>query len=545
MRTVRTAALLMAAIGVMASVATGCSSTSNDSKATQSSTTTAPPPRTGGKIVVGTAGEIDGFLPSQSRWTASALMDARIVLDPLAAFDENGAAQPYLAEAFIPSSDFRQWDIKIRPNVEFHDGEKCDAEAIKINLDAVSTSGLTGPALRPIDRTEVIDPLTVRVYMKTPWAHLPLVLTNQTGFIIAPNQLKAADATKPVGTGPWQLKEWTKGARLVATRWDKYWQTDAQGNRLPYLAEVETRPLPDPQSRTQGLAAGDLNLIHTDSPDQVIDYAKNGGGPGINVLIDTSQGTEQTVMFNNSKGPFTDENLRRAAAYALDRQGLVDTLYQGFFEVANGPFTKDSVWGDSDKMPGYDPDQARRLVNEYKEAHGGQAPKVKITVVASTDFLQIAQWVQQHWNEVGFETEIDSIDETQGTLKLVSGDFEAMLFNFWDRPDPDGLSTYWYGANVAGPTGIGLNFARYASDVVDRALDAGKESNDEAFRVGEYHKVWDDFAEHVPYIWLYHTKWVIAYQDTYFGVGNFTLPNGQKAIPMSWGNLFLTGVYKA
>jgi len=545
MRTLsRTAVAAMATVGLL-SVAVACSSTSSNQATQQSSTTTTAPPRPGGKIVVGTAGETDGFLPSQSRWTSSALMNARIVLDPLAAFDEAGTPQPYLAESFTHTPDYLQWDIKIRPNVQFHNGEACDAAAVKLNLDAVSKSALTGAALRPVDRVEVVDPLTVRVYMKTPWAHLPLVLANQTGFIIAPTQLNTADANNPVGTGPWKLKEWTKGARLVATRWDKYWQKDAQGQQLPYLEEVETRPLPDPKTRSQGLEAGDLNLIHTDSPEEVIKFSQQGGGDGIKVIVDTSQGTEETVMFNNIKGSFTDEKLRLAAAYALDRQQLVDQLYQGSFDIANGPFTKDSAWGDSDKMPGYDPAKAKQLVEEYKAAHGGEAPKVKLSVIASTDFLQIAQWVQQQWKAVGIETEIESIEEAAVTLKLVSGDFDSLLFNFWDRPDPDALYHYWYGANVATNGGIGLNFARYKSEVVDNALDAARGIDDPTKRAAEYKKIWDDFALHVPYIWLYHTKWVIAYQDTFHGVGDFTMPNGKKAETVSWGNLFLTGTWKA
>jgi peptide/nickel transport system substrate-binding protein len=529
----------------MLTTAAACSSTTNtEGSSQQSSTTTTSPPAPGGKFIIGTQGETDGFLPSQSRWAPSALMNARLMLDPLAAFDTEGLPQPYLAESFTPADDFKTWTIKLRPGIEFHNGEKVNADSVKLNLDAVSSSALTGAAFRPVESIEKVDDLTLKMVCTTSWAQMPLVLANQTGFIIAPEQLKGALADKPIGSGPWKLKEWIRGAQLTATRWDKYWQKDAQGNQLPYLEEVETRPLTDPTTRTQALEAGDVNLIHTDNAEQVIRLSQQGGGEGIKVLVDPSQGTENHVLFNNQAGAFANKDLRLAATHALDRTVLVDTLYEGYFDVANGPFTKESVWGEADNFPAYDQAKARQLVQAYKDANGGQAPRVGLTVIASPDYLQLAQWIKQQWDDVGFETEIESIEESQGTLKLVSGDFDGLLFNFWDRPDPDALYHYWYGENVPQGGGIGLNFARYQSDTVDAALDAGRVTNDQPKRVEEYKKVWKDFGENVPILWLYHTKWVIAWQETFHGVGDFTMPNGKKAEAVTWGNLFVTGVWK-
>lgn len=147
----------------------------------------------------------------------------------------------------------------------------------------------------------------------------------------------------------------------------------------------------------------------------------------------------------------------------------------------------------------------------------------------------------------GFDAKVETVEEKVGTVKLVTGGFEAVAFNFYDRPDPDALFHYWVSSSIGGPGKIGLNLAKYGSPVVDGAFDAARASNDETVRVAEYQKVWADFAENVPVIWLYHTQWVIAYDNSVKNVGNLTYPgtSGAKVEPITWGNTFLTNVWKA
>ncbi len=540
------------AIGlVVAVLGTACGKSEPSTPQDAAPQTSDGPPQPGGKLTVAIAGEADGYLPHVNRWTSSTLFQARTIFDPLAAFDEDGNSLPYLAESFTPNADYTKWRITARPGVTFHNGEKLDGEALLLHFTKMRESLVTGSVFRMVTDVSVTDPLSVTLTMSVPWTHFPVVLASQTGFVAAPAQVNAHDSVHAIGTGPFKLKSWNPGTPFVATKYDGYWRKDANGNSLPYLDEVEFHPVPDPQTRNSGLQAGTYDMIQTESSDQVrelTELAKTDPNGAVRVLADASEGAEAHVMFNNQTGPFTDRNLRLAAAVAIDRQALVDKLFHGQYVVANGPFTKDSPWGEAADYPAYDPQEARRLIEAWSAQHGGAKPAVKLTVLGSSDFLRLAQEIVNQWKEVGFQADVVSVAESAGTVMLVTGGFEAVLFNFYDRPDPDALYHYWISASIAEPNAIGLNFARYRSDVVDEALNAGRQSADDAERVKHYKRVWDDFAENVPVIWLYHLQWVIGYRSNLRGVGDLHFPAGpnqdRKVEPVTWGNLFVTGVWK-
>lgn len=499
----------------------------------------APPPSYGGSVTVGTEGEIDSFLPANGRWSSSSLFMAKAVYDSLTAFDADGVARPYLAESVTPSDDFMSWVITVRPDVTFHDGTPLDAEALRVNLDQVMLqSALTKSAFLPVQSVEVTGERQVTVTMSTPWAHLDVVLANQTGFIVAPSMYQGGDGTKAVGTGPFEYVSWEPGLEFETKRNDDYWQSDADGNAYPYLDAVSFTPITDPDSRLSGLVAGDVGLIQTQSASQLIDFANGDIPGGITVLIDQSEGTESHVMFNSETGSFSDVRLRMAAVQSVDREAMIADLFEGHYEIANGPFAADSPWGEASSWPEYDPDAARALVEEWSAENGGATPSVTLRVLPSPENQLIGSYLAEQWESVGITTTVEVLDEAAGAAALVVGDFEAVLWGFWDRPDPDAIYHYLYGEST-------LNFPKYRTPTVDAALDAGRPITDVETRAAEYQKIWDEYGEQVPILWLYHSEWALAWRDGLYGVGDFTLPTGEKAQPITYGNTWMTGVYDA
>ena len=500
----------------------------------------APPPSYGGSVTVGTEGEIDSFLPATGRWSSSSLFMAKAVYDSLTAFDVDGVAQPYLAESVTPSDDFMTWTITVRPDITFHDGSPLDAEALRVNLDQVMIqSALTKSAFLPVQSVEVSGERQVTVTMSTPWAHLDVVLANQTGFMVSPAMYQeGADTTEPVGTGPFEYVSWEPGVEFETKRNDSYWQSDPDGMQLPYLDALSFTPIADPESRLAGLEAGDLGLMQTQSASQLIEFANGDIPGGTTVLIDESEGTEANVMFNSENGPFTDVRLRQAAVMAVDREAMNDNLFEGHFAIANGPFSADSPWGTADEWPAYDPAGATALVEEWSADNGGAQPSVTLDITPSPENQQIGDYIAEQWEAVGISTQVRQQDEATGAASLVAGAFEAVLWGFWDRPDPDALYHYLYGEST-------LNFPKYRSDTVDAALDAGRPITDVDARAAEYQKIWDEYADQVPVLWLYHAEWALVWRDGLYGIGDFTLPSGQKAQPITYGNTWMTGVWDA
>jgi ABC-type transport system substrate-binding protein len=518
----------------LALAVTGCGSSDNKDTAT-------PPakPVPGGAIVVALTAEIDGFTPASSRWTSSGLFTGKAVLDPLVAFDDQGNPKPYLAESITPSADFKEWMITLRPGVTFSDGSAVDADALVANLESVRTSLLTKQVYRAVSKVDKVDDRSVKLTMSVPWAQLPVVLASQTGFIVAPSQIADPKGSEnPVGSGPFTIKEWTKGTVLSLVKNPTYWQKDADGVQLPYLDAVDIRPVSDPQNRIDGVTTGEYDLITTDNSESVITLAQGGSTDKLTVLVDDSEGTERHVLFNTQGLPFSNAELRIAAAEAINRDDLVQSQLGGFYDVANGPFKSDSTWGAATNFPAYNPDDAKARV---AKVGGGQPVPVLLTTTNEPEEARLAQYVQQQWEAVGFAVELNQIDEAAGATTLVGGDFQAIMFNFWYASDPDAMSHYWLGGendeqNI-------LNFSRYTSPAVTDALAAGRATDNDDTRKGEYQKVWNDFGANVPFLWLYHSKFVLAYNPRVRNVGEFTLPDGSRSQPVSWGSTFLTGVW--
>ena len=122
-------------------------------------------------------------------WDSTAFLYARTVYDPLCLQAADGSVRPYLARSVTPNADYTEWTIALRPGIAFHDGSPLDAEVVKVNLDGVAKSPLTGPYLFNVSGTKVVDPLTVVVTMFTPWVPFPIYLTGQLGHMAGLKQL--------------------------------------------------------------------------------------------------------------------------------------------------------------------------------------------------------------------------------------------------------------------------------------------------------------------------------------------------------------------
>jgi peptide/nickel transport system substrate-binding protein len=549
----------LAVTGALALLSSCSSSTGSETNA-QTVTFTPAKARIGGRITVGTAAEADGFLSAVNRWSPSAFLIARAIFDPLATIDENGQVRPYLADSFVPNAGYTEWTIRLRPNVVFHDRSMLTSRAIVRHLQAVKASRLTGPSITPIQSFEAVDDLTAVIHLNTPWAHLPVLFASQLGFLPSPDSYDKGErpnvtasenpTSNPIGTGPFKFSSWKMGQSLVVERNPNYWQHDPDDPdvRLPYLSEIEFQPIVDNRARSARLRSGDLDVLQTDSYSEVKALQEQSRDPNspIRTLLDDSEGAESSLVLNTQTGPFTDRGLRLAAAYAIDREGLNRELFDNFYEVADGPFLGKSKWANTgSKLPPFFPERARQLVDEWKRDNGGKAPQVNFSVFDTSDEVPVAQRIARWWGDVGFDVQVKIQAESAASLDLVKGTFDAITYRAWDRVDPDSMYHFWIGANVTpiGGSEVGLNFARYASDKVDRALIAARGTADEAMRRDLYQQVWDDFATNVPVIWLFHTRWLIAYQRNVHGIGEWVLPTGEKAAPVTWGNFFLTGAW--
>src|SRR5436190_9682725 len=181
--------------------------------------------------------------------------------DKLFDIDEKLNIVPQLALSHETSADGKEVTIKLRPGVKFHDGEPFDAEAAKFSLDRHLTlpTSFRKPELAAVDHVDVVDPLTIKLVLKSPFSPLIAQLTDRAGMMVSPKAAKADGdkfGLKPVCAGPYRFVERVQQDRIVFEKFADYWDKDKiKIDRIVYL------PLVDATVRLANLKSGGLDLI--------------------------------------------------------------------------------------------------------------------------------------------------------------------------------------------------------------------------------------------------------------------------------------------
>ena len=181
--------------------------------------------------------------------------------DKLFDIDEKLNIVPQLALSHETSADGKEVTIKLRPGVKFHDGEPFDAEAAKFSLDRHLTmpTSFRKPELAQLDHVDVVDPLTIKLVLKTPFSPLIAQLTDRAGMMVSPKAAKEAGdkfGLKPVCAGPYKFVERVQQDRIVFEKFADYWNKDKV-----YIDRIVYLPLVDATVRLANLKSGGLDLI--------------------------------------------------------------------------------------------------------------------------------------------------------------------------------------------------------------------------------------------------------------------------------------------
>jgi ABC-type transport system substrate-binding protein len=459
------------------------------------------------------------------------------VLDPLVVMDENNQWQPYLAKSITPNADFTVWTFELRPGVTFHNGEVLDADALALFFEAATTSPLSSQGFPEKPTIAKTGDMTVTLTFTQPWSEMPAVLMEQPGYVIAPAMIESGDTQRPIGTGPFVFEEWVPDSRFRAVRNENYWREG-----LPYLDSIEFRPIPDTTLRLNALVTGDIDIAEANSTGQP--RLDELSAEGLTVVDDYDQVGAANLLMNNDQAPVSDKRVREAIVSAIDREAFRNAILDSSFEVADQPYPADSKWNVELDYPAYDPDRARELVEEY-EADNGPI-EISIMIIATGAPTEPAQFLQQQLEQVGIDVQIDDLEQVTFVQRFVSGDYQTVyLGSFFGAADPDGNYPFITSKGAAPETLIKLNFARYRNPAVDAALQAQRDTDDEAQRLEAWTTIWEAFAADLPYAWLAYDRTAWATKSNVYGLANPTTPEGVVLPSINRWTPFYTGVYVA
>jgi peptide/nickel transport system substrate-binding protein len=519
---------IVVALAATVTLGAGCSPTVTSTGSGAPATERPQPQRqTGGELVVGLAAETDSFNPSAGQWSPTAYLEANAFLEPLAAIGANGIAHPYLAESILPNETLTEWTIRVRHGVSFHNGEPLDSGAVKKNLDASRSSGLTKQVLTTVIGVDVIDPLTVRVRTSQPWSTFPATLSVQTGYMVAPAMLDdpAGANAEPIGTGPFQFQKRVRDAFLQVTRNPNYWQRDRLGNQLPYLDSIKFQVLTDGASRTAAFASGDILAMDLTTPPAFQQAAAASERGELQLVSDArAEGDESILAMNTAREPFDDPLARQALAHGLDQEELATATGNSSFPPAWGMFEPGSPYYISKEEAGYpvhDLAKAADLARQYQQKHG---KPISFTFLIPPDpsFIALGQALQAQVASFGVKVDVVAVELATLISRVIGGDYQGSGFKLFSSPSPD--AGYLFLASQANASGPSLNYSRFNDAELTAAMDEFRSVTDPTKRIEAIKRVQRSLAKNLQVLFLVHARLGVAYANSIHGMEDATFP---------------------
>ncbi|MBU2328456.1 MAG: peptide ABC transporter substrate-binding protein [Alphaproteobacteria bacterium] len=322
------------------------------------------------------------------------------VSETLTELDVRGGTgvQPRLAEKWEQNAD-GSWRFHLRQGVTFSDGSTFDAKDVKHSFDRIMSDKNSCESRRYFGgmtvTPTVVDDYTVDFKADPVQPILPLLLSLVT---IVPEETPLEFVREPVGTGPYKLSNWTPGQQIVLTSRDDYWGAKPEVTEATYLFRA------DPAVRAAMVQAGEADL--SPSISQV---------EATNPATDFSYLDSETVYLriDHNIEPLNDVRVRRALNLAVDREAFLGTLLPDSALLATAIVPPPTLgWNPDVKVPAYDPDAAKKLIEEAKS--DGVKVDTPITIVArSANFpnvTEIMEAIQQQLQEVGFKIDLKFVE---------------------------------------------------------------------------------------------------------------------------------------
>ena len=426
------------------------------------------------------------------------------VCDKLFDIDEKLNIVPQLALSYETSADGKEVTIKLRPNVKFHDGEPFDAEAAKFSLERHLTfaGSFRKPELASLDHVDVIDPLTVKMVLKSPFSPLIAQLTDRAGMMVSPKAAKAAGdkfGLHPVCAGPYKFVERVQQDRIVFEKFADYWNKDNV-----FIDRVIFLPIVDATVRLANLKSGGLDLIERVLATDIKDVRADS-----NLKLSTAielgyQGITLNIGHDKAKGPLSQSaTVRQALDLSIDREAINQVVF-------NGEFIPGNQWVNPEH-PYYQkafpirPRNAEKAKALLKE--GGIALPVTIDfmVPKGAETEAVAQVVQSMAAEAGFDMKIRVTEFATSLKQAEAGEYQAYLLAWSGRIDPDGNAYVFLHKDAP------QNYSAWMNPGADKALDDARLVSDMASRKAIYEKLAKAEMEDEAILYIFHRRILIAH----------------------------------
>lgn len=333
------------------------------------------------------------------------------VYETLVKMDSNGELQPLLAQRWDVSTDGLTYSFNLDPAAKFASGRQVTSTDVKWSIERIQTGDTATAVLKRqmavVESVDDTDPAVAVITLSQPSNAWLYDMTSTAGMILDA-QADADWATETAGSGPFQLDTWNQGSAIILARNTNYWATP------PRFDEVTFRYFTEPSTMNAAMLTGELDIISNLTAPQAIDQFSDESR--FQILEGTTHG-EVVLAMNHETEALSDVRVRQAITHAIDRQALVDTIWNGYGELIGSMVPPTDPWYEdlSQEYP-YDPERARELLAEAGYADG---LNLRLRVPVLPYATSGGQFVASQLKEVGINATIEELEFPARWLDVV------------------------------------------------------------------------------------------------------------------------------
>src|SRR5437764_10272818 len=447
---------------------------------------------------IGLAEDPDVLDPTLARTYVGRIVFASIC-DKLFDVDAKLNVVPQLALSSDVSEDGKLVTIKLRPNVKFHDGEQLDAEAAKYSLERhLNMQGsFRKPELAAIDHIDVVDPLTIKLVLKTPFSPLIAQLTDRAGMMVSPKAARDEGdkfGLRPVCAGPYKFVERVQQDRIVFEKFADYWNKDNI-----FIDRVVFLPIVDATVRLANLKSGGLDLIERVLATDIKDVRADSRLKLSTAIELGYQGVTLNIGKDKAKGPLSQSaKVRQALDWSIDREAINQVVFNGEFKPGNQWVNPDHPYYQQGfPIHGRDVAKAKALLKE-----AGVTPPVVVDLMVpkGAETEAVSQVIQSMASEAGFDIKIRVTEFATSLKQAEAGEYQAFLLVWSGRIDPDGNSYIFLHSDAP------QNYSVWTNAGADKALDEARLVTDQGKRKAIYEKLTKLELDEEAILYIFHRR---------------------------------------
>lgn len=458
----------------------------------------------GGTLVAAWAQDPVGLDPHITS-ARSSIQILENVLDTLVVLDVEQNVVPSLAESWEVSEDGLSWTFELREGVRFSNGRDLTAEDVVYTYDRMLDPATgSGQAWRLDGVTDVSasgDYTVVFTLANPNPAFLSKLANSKAVGIIARESVEDGTInTQPIGSGPFVISDFQPGVRLLLEPNEHYWR-----DGLPYLDAVEIRIITDDNVRRSALVAGDIDWAISVAA-QALDELRARD----DVIVDeVPAGAYWYIGVNTMSPPLEDARVRRAIAFAINREELTEVATFGTGEPTQDPIPSSSSWATNYAPYEQNLETARELL-----AEAGYADGFEIRIMPTTQYeesIRIAQMVQAQLAPLNIRTSINALEWADWLQQQGDGNYDTFVCSWNGNVDPD---DFFFAQHRTGEV---FNFTGYSNPSVDELLDQGRQTADFDERLEVYQEINRQIVDDAVYIYIYNPLEINVYRPAVQG----------------------------